>query len=230
MFSKNKETFPGAPSRRAHAPCPPLNPPHWKRVLGASWSIEIHQNLPLSFVREGQMPEQTRTWSLERRAMAICRHSAVSGVPGARYDADALRSLTGQVCRGCSDPAFDISPSGASDGVVFKCPFYLRSSSNPHFSLTNIYASSGGGGNTQKRKEGTKERTWRKEEAKREANVSSASSAYISQRHCRAAGARPISQAWRLRLLAHGRVTVGDQGFRRWSRVCICSRCHQTVP
>lgn len=144
MFSKNKETFPGAPSRRAHAPCPPLNPPHWKRVLGASWSIEIHQNLPLSFVREGQMPEQTRTWSLERRAMAICRHSAVSGVPGARYDADALRSLTGQVCRGCSDPAFDISPSGASDGVVFKRPFYLRSSSNPHFSLTNIYASSGG--------------------------------------------------------------------------------------
>lgn len=68
------------------------------------------------------MPEQTRTWSLERRAMAICRqvgaHAAVSGVPGARYDADALRSLTGQVCRGCSDPAFDISPSGASDGVV----------------------------------------------------------------------------------------------------------------
>lgn len=96
------------------------------------------------------MPEQTRTWSLERRAMAICRHSAVSGVPGARYDADALRSLMGQVCRGCSDPAFDISPSGASDGVVFKRPFYLRSSSNPHFSLTNICASSGGGEYSEK--------------------------------------------------------------------------------
>lgn len=64
------------------------------------------------------MPEQTRTWSLERKAMAICRHSTVSGMPGASYNSDALSSLTGQVCHGCSDLAFDISSSGASDGVV----------------------------------------------------------------------------------------------------------------
>lgn len=169
-----------------------------------------------------------------------------------RFPGPGPELLIGQVCHGFQNPAFDTSPSDASDGGVprphsekhcsvrsentLQLSCYPRSSNNPTApTLSPRTPSRESSSKNEEKKERVGEK--RKEEDERDITISSASilCLYTHSTMSRQSGYYSAhfidveTETKNIGNFAQGHVKVEDQEFRPGAWVCIWRCCQQTL-